>query len=93
MKIYKILNSEDDSILTFTIDGDKYKLSVNYTDDLSVDLLEAEDNGDGLMFKDEINHEMDYADADYMRLFLNLIQKFDRKLFDSYVILEPIGQV
>ena len=93
MKTYKILNSEDSGILTFTIDGNKYKLSVQYTDELTVDLLEAEDNRDGLVFTDEINHEMDYAEVDYMRLFLNLISRFDSKMFDSYIILEPIGQI
>ena len=93
MKTYKILNSEDSGILTFTIDGNKYKLSVQYTDELTLDLVEAEDTENGLVFTDEINKDMDYAEADYLRLFLNLISRFDNKLFDSYIILEPIGQI
>ena len=60
---------------------------------ISLDLLEAEDNGDGLIFTDCIDYAMEYSDADYMRLFLNLISRFDSKMFDSYIILEPIGQI
>ena len=92
MKTYKILNSED-RVLTFTVDDKKYKLSLQFSDEQTLDLLEAEDTGDGLVFIDEINSDMDYSEADYMRLFLNLISRFDSRMFDSYIILEPIGQL
>jgi hypothetical protein len=92
MKTWKILNSED-GVLTFTENDLVYTLYVTNEDGENITLLKAVDNGNGFQFIGDISASMDYADIDYMRLFLNLIDKMDSSLFDSYVITEPIGQI
>lgn len=92
MKTYKILNSEDRA-LTFTEDDYIYTLYMTNEDGENITILKAVDNANGFEFINEISTSMDYADIDYMRLFLNLIGRMDSSLFDSYIILEPIGQI
>ena len=92
MKTYKILNSEDRA-LTFTEDDLIYTLYMTNEDGENITILKAVDNGNGFEFIDKISKSMGYDDMDYMRLFLNLIGKMDLSLYDSYIILEPIGQI
>jgi hypothetical protein len=92
MKTWKILNSED-GVLTFTENDLVYTLFLTDEDGDEITILKAVDNGNGFQFIGDMSASMDYADIDYMRLFLNLIGKMDSSLFDSYVITEPIGQI
>jgi hypothetical protein len=92
MKTWKILNSED-GVLTFTENDLVYTLFLTDDDGDEITILKAVDNGNGFQFIGDMSASMDYADIDYMRLFLNLIGKMDSSLFDSYVITEPIGQI
>ena len=92
MKTYKILNSEDRA-LTFTVDHDIYTLYFNDDNDELITILKAVDNGNGFKFIDDISTDMDYADIDYMHLFLNLIGRIDNNLYDSYIMMEPVGQI
>lgn len=92
MKTYKILNSEDRA-LTFTVDHDIYTLYLNDDNDELITILKAVDNGNGFKFIDDISTDMDYADIDYMHLFLNLIGRIDNNLYDSYIMMEPVGQI
>lgn len=92
MKTWKILNSED-RVLTFTENDLVYTLYLTNKDGENITILKAVDNANGFEFIDEISTSMDYADIDYMRLFLNLIGRMDNKLYDSYIITEPVGQI
>jgi len=92
MKTWKILNSED-RVLTFTENDLVYTLYLTNEDGENITILKAVDNANGFEFIDEISTSMDYADIDYMRLFLNLIGRMDNKLYDSYIITEPVGQI
>lgn len=93
MKTYKILSSENE-VLTFTIeDDDIYTLSRMNGFDEPITILKAVDNQNGFEFIDKINKSMDYAEIDYMHLFLNLIGKINHNLYESYIMLEPIGQI
>jgi hypothetical protein len=92
MKTWKILNSED-RVLTFTENDLVYTLYLTNEDGENITILKAVDNAHGVEFIDEISTSMDYADIDYMRLFLNLIGRMDSSLFDSYIITEPVGQI
>lgn len=98
MKTYKILNSFDNMILTFIVKeiGNKvteYCLYCDGKDDEQILILSAIDDEDGFMFGDTLNNKMEYHDVDYLHLFLNLIKKVDDRLFDSYIMTEPIGQI
>lgn len=90
MKTYKILNSEDRA-LTFTVSGSVYTLYD--CNEAQTIILQAIDNENGFTFMDEISSDMGYHDIDYMHLFLNLIGRIDNKLYDSYIMLEPVGQI
>jgi hypothetical protein len=92
MKTWKILDSED-RVLTFTENDLVYTLYLTNKDGENITILKAVDNANGFEFIDEISTSMDYADIDYMRLFLNLIGRMDNKLYDSYIITEPVGQI
>lgn len=87
-----ILNSEN-GVLTFTENDLIYTLYLTNEEGENITILKAVDNGNGFQFIGDMSASMDYADIDYMRLFLNLIGKMDNSLFDSYVITEPIGQL
>jgi hypothetical protein len=77
------VEDEDNEIYTLSrMDGDK-----------SVTILKAVDDGWGFQFTNKINKTMDYADIDYMRVFLNLIGMIETNLYDSYIVLEPVGQI
>jgi len=93
MKTYKILSSENE-VLTFTADDDDiYTLSKTNGFDELITIIRAVDTQNGFEFIDKIDKSMDYAQIDYMRLFLNLIGKIDENLYESYIMLEPIGQI
>lgn len=92
MKTWKILNSEDRA-LTFTENDLVYTLYMTDENGENITILKAVDNANGFEFIDEIDKSMGYDDVDYMRLFLNLIGRMDTSLFDSYIILEPVGQI
>ena len=92
MKTWKILNSET-GVMTFTENDLIYTLCVTNNEGENITILKAVDNGNGFEFIDKISKSMGYDDMDYMRLFLNLIGRMDSSLFDSYIILEPIGQI
>jgi hypothetical protein len=90
MKTWKILDSED-RVLTFTFDENVYTLYGS--DEEQTIILQAVDDENGFTFMDDICTSMDYCDIDYMHLFLNLIGRIDNKLYGSYIITEPIGQI
>jgi hypothetical protein len=90
MKTYKILNS-DNGVLTFTEDDLTYCLYLEYSDDEPLKIFEAEDTGHGLLFNEKFGKELDYSTIDYLRLFLNLIEREDKSLFESYIVTEPVG--
>jgi len=93
MKTYKILSSENE-ILTFTVNDDEvYTLSKMNGFDEPIVILEAVDTQNGFEFTYKLSKTMGYDDIDYMRLFLNLIGKIDENLYESYIMLEPIGQI
>ena len=87
-----ILNSCN-GLLTFTENDLVYTLYTTNEDGENITILKAVDNGNGFEFIDKIDKSMDYADIDYMRLFLNLIGKMDHSLYDSYIVTKPIGQI
>jgi hypothetical protein len=90
MKTWKILSSED-RVLTFIANENVYTLYGS--DEAQTIILQAVNDENGFTFMDEIYTSMDYADLDYMHLFLNLIGRMDNKLYDSYIITEPVGQI
>lgn len=90
MRTYKILNS-DDKVLTFTVNDNVYTLYG--CDEAQTIILQAVDDENGFTFMDDLYATMDYADIDYMHLFLNLIGRIDNKLYDSYIMMEPVGQI
>lgn len=94
MKTYKILSSENE-ILTFTVsDDDVYTLSRMNGLDEAIIILQAVDTGDGFTFLNKrVQKSMDYDDIDCMHLFLNLIGRISKNLYESYMMLEPIGQI
>ena len=91
MKTYKVLSPNENIVLTFTENDLIYTLSKQEFDGEETILLQAKETGDGFIFKDKIGKELDYSDMDYLRLFLNLIEKLDDSLFESYILTEPIG--
>lgn len=92
MKTYVILSS-DNQVLLFTENDLVYTLSI--PDEDNVILFSAKDTGDGIEFIDggDLKDDFDYGEADYLRLFLNLIHKMDNSLFESYRVLEPVDIV
>ena len=91
MTTYKVLSPNENTILTFTENDLIYTLSKQEFDGTETVLLEAKETGDGFIFKDKIGKELDYSDMDYLRLFLNLIQKLDENIFESYILTEAIA--
>lgn len=95
MKTYKILSSYND-ILTFTVK--ELSKSVEYSlyyerEDEKILIYTATDTEDDFLFHGGLSDIMDYHDVDYLHLFLSLIKRIDERLFDSYIITEPIGQI
>jgi hypothetical protein len=86
-----VLSPNENTILTFTENDLIYTLSKQEFDGTETVLLEAKETGDGFIFKDKIGKELDYSDMDYLRLFLNLIQKLDENIFESYILTEAIA--
>ena len=95
MKTYKILSSYDD-VLTFTVkelpQGVEYSL-YHEREDEKILIYTATDTEDDFLFHGGLSNIMDYHDVDYLNLFLNMIKRIDERLFDSYIITEPIGQI
>jgi len=91
MKTYKILSS-DNMVLTFTEDSGVYTLYSQHEDEQEI-ILQAKDDQNGITFMDEFSREFGYHHIDHLRLFLNLIGKIDYKLYESYIMLEPVGQI
>lgn len=92
MKTYKILSS-DNILLTFTEDSNVYTLYAEHEDGGQEIILQAKDDGNRFNFMDDFSREFGYHHIDHLRLFLNLIGKLDYKLYESYIILEPVGQI
>lgn len=92
MKTWKILNSENE-VLTFIVNDNIYSLYLDYGDADKIKLFEAIDTENGFEFEASLEHNVDYSTLDYLRLFLNLVEKVDKGIYDSYMILEPIGQI
>ena len=91
MTTYKVLSPNENTILTFTENDLIYTLSKQEFDGTETILFQAKETGDGFIFKDKIGKELDYSDMDYLRLFLNLIQKLDENIFESYILTEAIA--
>lgn len=95
MKTYMILSS-DNQVLLFTEDESVYTLSLEFENERQL-IFSAKDTGDGLEFIDGIDvltgYCIDYGTIDYLRLFLNLINRMDDSFFESYRMLEPVGIV
>lgn len=92
MKTWKILSS-DNRVLTFTENNSTYSLHLDGNDGEQMEIFEATDTDNGLEFAESFGSDLDYATLDYLRLFLNMIGKIDLRLYESYIILEPIGQI
>lgn len=90
MKTYKLISQVND-ILTFTENDLTYTLSIDSATGDPVEILQATDTGNGIKFTNKFNKELDYSEADYLRLFLNLIEQEDKSLFESYIVTEPVG--
>jgi len=91
MKTYKVLSPNEGTVLTFTENDLIYTLTKHEFDGKQTVLFKAKETGNGFIFENKIEKELDYSDMDYLRLFLNLIQKLDENIFESYILTEPIG--
>jgi hypothetical protein len=54
------------------------------------DVLYAEDNEEGFKFKKGLGKDFDYLAFADLKLFLDLINHFDDKLFDNFEVLELV---
>ena len=91
MQIYKILSSDKLSEYTFIVSENpirNYRL-IDTEDDK--DIFYAEDDGNGVKFKKNLGKDFDYIGISDLKLFLDLINKFDNKLFDNFEVYELIA--
>lgn len=92
MEIYKILNYDDNSNeFDFIVSEEPVR---NYT--LMKDgeiVMQAEDNGDGMNFTKKLGKEFDYSGLDDLHLFLNLVEHFDDRLFETYNVMQKVTTV
>ena len=91
MQIYKILSSDKLSDYTFIV-SDAPVRNYRLTED-DEDVFYAEDDGNGIKFKKNLGKEFDYIGISDVKLFLDLINKFDNKLFDNFEVFELIATI
>jgi len=90
MQIYKILSSDKLSEYTFIVSDNPVR-NYRLIDKDDEDVFYAEDYGDGIRFKKNINKDFDYLQISDLKLFLDLIDQFDNNLFDHYEVFELIA--
>lgn len=90
MQIYKILSSDKLSEYTFIVSENPVR-NYRLTDDEGNDVFYAEDDGDGVKFKKNLGKEFDYIGISDLKLFLDLINQFDNKLFDNFEVFELVA--
>jgi len=92
MQIYKILSSDKLSEYTFIV-SDAPVRNYRLIDNDDEDIFYAEDDGNGIKFKKNLGKEFDYIGISDVKLFLDLINKFDNKLFDNFEVFELIATI
>jgi len=55
------------------------------------DVFYAEDNEEGFKFKKGLGKDFDYLQISDLKLFLDLINHFDDKLFDNFEVFELVA--
>ena len=97
MKTFTLVNSYDE-IFTFLADLDKKQYMLKDSEGDVV--MSATDTEDGLEFDHLFGYSDEFEDgkttfayyqAEYMRIFLHMLSIIDPKLFDGYMITQPIG--
>ena len=91
MKKYKLMDEQGYSY-TFFISEDDTKYSL-YLDGDPEPLIEAKDTENGFMFEKKISKNLTYYEIGYLHLFLKLLNKFDKNLFDTYRMYEEIAEI
>ena len=91
MQIYKILSSDKLSDYTFIVSDAPVRNYRLIEDD--EDVFYAEDDGNGIKFKKNLGKDFDYIGISDVKLFLDLINQFDNKLFDNYEVFELIATI
>lgn len=90
MQIYKILSSDKLSEYTFIV-SDAPVRNYRLIDNDDEDIFYAEDDENNIKFKKNLGKEFNYADVSDLKLFLDLINQFDKNLFVNYEVFELIA--
>lgn len=91
MKKFKLIDTQGYSY-TFFISEDDTKYSL-YLDGDPEPLIEAKDTENGFVFEKKISKNLTYCEMDYLNLFLKLLNKFDKKLFTTYIMYEEVAEI
>lgn len=89
MQIYKILSSDKLSEYTFIVSTSPVR-NYRLIDKDGEDILYAEDNEEGIKFKKNLGKEFDYIGISDVKLFLDLINYFDKNIFDNFEVFELV---
>lgn len=87
-KSYKIMDGEG-YVSTFTVIENRYELKDHHNEIV----LSGVDTEDGFVFDQKIEGEIDYYNFDALRLFLNMIGKVDKLIFEEYRVYKHLGKI
>jgi hypothetical protein len=76
-------------VSTFTVIENRYELKDHHNEII----LSGVDTEDGFEFDQKIEGEIDYYNFDALRLFLNMIGKVDKLIFEEYRVYKHLGKI